>query len=135
MKTECVRLLCAAMVLAAAGCDGGTVGADAFAAGDAPLVCPDLAGTFTSTLVGCDPAINPFDVTIDVDASCSATFTSVASKSVPPVNGTVQLRGDGSFAASDLTIGSATLSCTGRPESSGYVVDCGACVVTLRPPA
>ena len=133
MKTECVRLLCAAIVLAA-GCDGGTVGADAFAAGDAPVVCPDLGGTFTSTLVGCNPTINSVDVTVDVDTTCSATFTSVAPKSVPPVNGTVSRRGDGSFAASDLTIGSETLSCTGRPESSGYVIDCGACVVTLRPP-
>ncbi len=123
-----------AVVLAAAGCDGGNVGADALVVGDSPAVCPDLAGTFTSSLVGCDPSITAGDVTVDLDASCGATFTSVAGKTVPPVNGSVQLRGDGSFGPSDLTIGTATLSCTGRPESSGYVIDCGACDVTLRTP-
>jgi hypothetical protein len=73
-------------------------------------------------------------VTVTLDASCDATFESTAGKTIPPITGVVSLEADGPFAATDLMIGSETLSCTGAPDASDYVVICGACVITLSPP-
>jgi hypothetical protein len=104
---------------------------------DAGPVCPALSGSFSSTAVGCDGPIVSALVTIDVDAACEATLTSVVSKALPPVNGMVSVRADGSFAATDLTIGATTRSCTGRAVTLAplsYEIACvGGCTITLTP--
>lgn len=126
----------AALMGALAGCDQGTTVADSGpTAGDAPVGCPEVDGTYAIAFSGCAAGLYENPVTVTLDASCDATFESTAAKTIPPITGVVSLEDDGTFAATNLEIGSETLSCTGAPDGTDrYVVTCGACVITLRPP-
>lgn len=126
-----VRLISIALVLLA-GCEppmSSDAGTDAVA-----IDCDDLSGGWSTTVSRCGPAIVTSDVTIDVDADCSATLSSPPGKGLPPLNGTVSLEADGSFGPTDLVVGSNTLSCTGAPASATrYVVSCDpGCSITLE---
>lgn len=122
-----------ATALATIGCGNEMTTADAAAPGaDAPITCADISGVYAPEFAGCG-SLNQTDVTIDVDA-CSGTFTSVGGKVLPPINGDVTLRADGSFGPSNLMIGNDQLSCTGATSGGAYVVTCGTCVITLQPP-
>lgn len=125
-----------AVALATIGCGNEMTTSDAATAGsDAPVTCTDISGVYTSSFVGCDElGIASTDVTIDLDGSCGATFTSVGNKTLPPINGEVTLRADGSFGPTDLMIGNDPRSCTGATSGGAYEVTCGTCVMTLSPP-
>jgi hypothetical protein len=128
-------VLLGVMASALAGCGQNTTTADAGPTGsDAPAVCAPIDGTYLIAFSGCAVGLYENPVTVTLDAACDATFESTAGKTIPPITGVVSLEADGSFAATDLMIGSETLSCTGEPGTSNYVVTCGACVITLSPP-
>lgn len=128
-------LVVGALAGALSGCGQSTSGADAGVTSDAASGCPTVEGTYAISFAGCAVGLYENPVTITLDASCDATFESSAAKTIPPITGVVSLSADGSFSATDLMIGNETLSCTGAPDTSGYVVTCGGCVITLQPPS